>query len=187
MFQDKFSYHVTASLRTSTSGINGEKRAYFHKAKTTSNKPYIIRVDEYENNVFFIKFYPKGLEQNSNKYKFRNDPKVLKESFTRLVSTCIKVAQLYKNKSPDAIFGFHGQWDDVDVKLKRELSQRYSIYSRVVASKVSSQDYKHIAIEQINTFLIIPSNIYTEGLQEELFKQFMEIFGDNIDELRVPS
>lgn len=75
MFQEEFSYHVNPPLKTTTSGVNGEKRSFFHKVKTYKNKPYIIRVDEYENNVFFIKFYPRNLEQSKNKYKFRNDPK----------------------------------------------------------------------------------------------------------------
>ena len=109
MFDPKSAYSFGNSLNSFTVSEYGEKSHVLYKVKTLTGKPYFIRVDEFENDLFFIKFYPTNYEYSSLKYKVRlGDVR----EFSRLIGTCINVAKSIQEKNPEAAFGFHGQWDN---------------------------------------------------------------------------
>lgn len=162
------------------------EEAYIYKIKAPSKKPYMIRVEKYKYNIFFLKFYPKRLELSPYKYKFRNSKCDATTDLPRLVAACIVVAKKIQKGNTDAIFGFYGQWDDIDIERKSKISQRYSIYRVVLASKVRESEYKHVYDINFNSHLIIPIGIYNEKLQEDIAIYFNDIFGAELQNLAVP-
>lgn len=185
MFDDHSAYQLHNPIKKSTAGINGEKRSYFYKVRANTKKAYIIRVDEYEHKVFFIKFYPKQLEQSPNKYKHRFPN--TSESLPRLVITCIHLAWEIKKKNPKAVFGFHGQWDEVDNSRKRKTSQRFDIYLKVVLSKITRETFKHVTFEGLNVHFMIPTELYSDEFMMRITKYFEGLYGKRLTELVIPS
>ena len=160
MFDLSSSYQLSPPNRKSTISQYGEKNSIYYKVKTLKKKPYFIRVDEFDSDLFFIKFYPKKMQNDKDKYKKRVG-KV--NELNRLVATCINLCYQILKKNPDASFGFHGQWDKIDVFSKKEdFSQRYRIYKRAMIYKISSDNFKFIDYSNINSMIIIPNHLYNQ-------------------------
>ncbi len=69
MFNSPFS--IKNPIKKSKSSEYGAEGYWLYKVKTNTKKTYIIRIEIYPNNLYFIKFYPKKHETNPNKYKLR--------------------------------------------------------------------------------------------------------------------
>ncbi len=186
MFESKSAYFFGTPLRKETNLEEGIVCAYHYKVKTKSGKPYYIRVEEYPNTVFFLKFYPKSLEHSPKKFRNRFMYEKDRESLSRLVATCIQLAKSIRRQIPQAIFAFYGQWDEVDVQRASSVSQRFRIYRRVVSSLFSGETFKHLVVDSLNVYVLIPTEVYSESLRVMLMTQFDEIFGDSLVKLQVP-
>lgn len=188
MFESKFAYPIKSPIRKSRNAEDGEELSYLYKVRTNSKKSYFIKVSIYENNVHFIKFFPSKLEQANDKYKRRLGNV---NEFSRLISTCLKLAIKLFDNNPDSIFGFHGQWDRVDVKKNSEVSQRYKIYKKAVVSVLSKSDrhqFNFYPIDQLNSFFVVPQHLNFEAMENKLKKQFSKILGDEgLNELQLPN
>jgi hypothetical protein len=185
MFDAKFSYKIESPLKSSKSSSEGESKYFLYKVKTTTGRPYFIKVSYYENDVHFLKFYPKKLELSPNKYKIRVGNI---NELTRLVSTCIKLSIEIMKTNKNSILGFVGQWDFVDVEAEREVSQRYKIYEKAVLSVISKSNYdvSFIVAESINTFIVFPSHLNEDNVVEMMKEQFSKILGEKILDLFIP-
>lgn len=188
MYDPKFAYYLGSPIIHSKTSKDGENESYTYKFRTTKKKPYFILVNVYDNNVHFIKFYPKRLQQSPNKYKKRVGNV---DELTRIVSTCVKLALNIYSKNNDAIFGFHGQWDEKDVDRNDRNSQRYRIYKRAVISiieviKKEGYKFQYFDADTINTFFVIPNNFEEIQTKEKLKTQFLKLYGDDISKLEVP-
>jgi hypothetical protein len=187
MFDSKFTYPINQPLKKSGPSNDGDLRSWEYKVKTTKKKTYVIKVCEYKHDVHFIKFYPTKLSGAKDKYKKRLGNT---KEFSRLIGTCFALAFKIMKKNEDAIFGFYGQWDKVDVEREDEISQRYRIYKRAVISILSkSEKYKFnfTAIDQINTFFIFPAHLPLEVKIDQLRLHFSTIFtNENINDLIIP-
>lgn len=177
--------HLGSPIKKITEGIVGEV-VYVYKVRAPSKKPYMIRLEKYKYDTYFLKFYPKNLELSTDKYKFRNEIKNSNRDLPRLVACCIDLAKKIQKKNPDAIFALYGQWDEVDVARRDEISQRYRIYRIVLASKAREQDFVHVVVPPINTYFIIPVAVYTEALKGQITQYFEELFKESIPHLSVP-
>ncbi len=186
MFDSKYSYNLGAPLKKTSSPYEGESKSVIYKVKTTKRIPYFIKVNYYENDVHFIKFYHKKFEQSPNKYKMRIGNV---NEMTRLVSTCIKLAVQIHDGNRNAIFGVVGQWDEVDVKKQSEISQRYRIYIKAILSVLtkSEKSFDYFTIEKLNTFLFIPSHMNSEEKIKKIGENFSNIMGSGIQDLAIPN
>lgn len=107
----------------------------------------MIRVEEYPNDLYFIKFYPKNYQDSENKYKIRTGDV---HELNRIISTCIKHAKSILDNIPEASFGFYGQWDEKDIisdtdtfdDVVNVTSQRYKIYKEAIFRKIDSNKFK---------------------------------------------
>ncbi len=184
MFDKKFSYKLSNPIKTQTVSENGEKKAEFYKIKVGNKKiPYIIRLDYFELNVVFIKFYHSKYSADKDKFKHRYNNNL---PLTRIVSTCILLCEKKINKNPELLFFFYGQWDNKDVERKLKISQRFKLYSTTVVSKIDQNKYKHLKIEKLNVHGFIPTTLYNKQLENDLVTYFDKLFGDKIQELIIP-
>lgn len=175
---------------TATSDFGGE--GYFlYKVKLKNKKPYIIRVEKYPNDLYFLKFYPKNHESNPNKFKIRLNQK---SEFSRLIATCIDLAKKMLKKNPDCCFGFFGQWDEKDVVSENDLkeisyvlSQRYRIYKSVIFSRLNNENFSFYFNDEINTMIIFPMHIFNnKKLYYKIINMMKQIYSNDLIYLRVP-
>lgn len=184
MFDKDYSYHLPACYKKSTFSDNGQNCSYLYKVKTTKRTPYFIKVDEFEHDLYFLKFYPKRMDGSKEKYKKRLG-KI--NELTRLVSTCVKLAYKLSNDNPDASFGFYGQWDKKDVVNESEISQRYRIYKRAIMSKINKDNYHFIYEDSVNTMIAIPNHLYSDRYKNKIKSLLLSIYSKDLNELRVPT
>ena len=94
-------------------------------------------------------------------------------------------------KNSNSVFGFIGQWDEVDVLRKSEQSQRFRIYKRAtlsILSKANHFSFNYLSIEEINALFIFPEHVDSIEVEIALKKQFSAIYTDEqIAELFMPS
>lgn len=187
MFLDKFAFHLNPPIATFSDDFEFGQKVYLYKVRRGRNsKPYIIRREVFQDDVNFIKFYPSRMENNPNKYKHRNDKKNYSYDFTRLVVSCIKLINSIKENCPESIFAFFGQWDEEDQKRNNQYSQRYTIYKKVLVSKAKRENFVHIDMPGINSYALVPVEIYSKELQDKLVERFENLLGKKIEDLRIP-
>src|SRR5690554_5575571 len=178
MFDPKFAYNISSPIEKKGPSSDGELHSYKYKFRTSSKKTYHIVVSEYEYNIHFIKFYPSRLEQSPDKYKKRIGNV---NEFSRIISTCLKLAVQIFDKKPDAIFGFFGQWDDKDVEEEAEVSQRYRIYKTAIISNlenISRHQFEYYQLPEINTFFFVPEHVNFKEKEAELKAYFANKLGE---------
>jgi glycosyltransferase involved in cell wall biosynthesis len=148
----------------------------------------MLRVDEYPNDLYFIKFYPSNLYDHPNKYKIRVGNI---NELSRLIATCIKLAKIILKKNPAASFGFYGQWDEKDVEVcdKKNInsSQRFRLYLKAVLRKVNDEKYSFVQLEELNLMIIISKENYSEELVQLFVRDLLGIYKNDISSFTVPS
>jgi hypothetical protein len=185
MFSDKFAYDLNNPIQITKVSRYGEEYSEIYKVRTQHQKKvYFIQVDVFKNDVYFIKFYQKKDANHPDKYKKRYGN--IKE-FTRIVATCLKLSKKIVRKNPEAIFSFHGQWDQNDVYNERTISQRFSIYLRVLSSKINTDNYTFYLIQDLNILAIIPIHRYTSKNITKILSHFNALYEERLNELVIPS
>ncbi len=182
---------INNPIKNTTTSEFGGDGYLLYKVKLKNKKPYIIRVEKYPNDLFFLKFYPKNHESNPNKFKIRLNQK---SEFSRLIATCIELAKKMLNKNPDCCFGFFGQWDNKDVVSENELknkpytlSQRYRIYKSVIFSKINSKNFEFYFNDEINTMIVFPKHVFNDKkLYNKIISRMRQIYSNDLINLRVP-
>ncbi|RQE06516.1 hypothetical protein D2S45_03220 [Prevotella intermedia] len=122
-------------------------RLYRFKSKK-SNLWYIVLVEEYEHNVFAVKFYPKMWRLSKYKYQMltgTNEPR-------RIINTCINIMISIYNENPKASFGFIG------VNRKNEKpneTKRYKVYSTIIATYFNDKYFLHKENKEKSAYLLI--------------------------------
>lgn len=127
---------------------------------TEENNRYIICVEEYPNNIYVIKFFPR--KHKNSKYKFN----ILTKSgrFTKIVRTNVEVLIKFYQKNPNSHFGFIGarKYCPIKKKYKEKLgdcSARFRSYKYVVENLIGPDTFVHHFDKSNNTYLLINSNV----------------------------
>lgn len=120
------------------------KKTHRTKGYKEIKKPIHIELHHYDG-FAMIKFYPKQVRSNPNKFKLRCHE--LKYSLNpgqlrQLFFDCAYIMKDYLEKNTNNYVGFMGQPDDYDDKRNRNNSQRSNIYNPLVNSLFSSNKYE---------------------------------------------
>lgn len=106
-----------------------------YRFKSSKSKlVYIVRVEEYEHNIYAVKFYQKNHSLSKNKYRIMtntNEPR-------RIINTCINIMLSVYQMNPKASFGFigsNGFGEDV------YCTKRYRVYSKIIATYFSDKHF----------------------------------------------
>ena len=113
---------------------------------------YYIELDYYEHTVF-IKFYPKIMESEPDKFKKVGMGLKIAE-VRKLLYTCCVLVYKEIQMSPQKVFSFVAQIYDRDNLLKRKKSIRFSVYKKMVTTYFNDQDYIHFNLEAYNFYCI---------------------------------
>lgn len=154
------------------------------KTRTVDKKPYLIYLEQFGADYYFLKFHPSKHKTNPNKYKLRTGNKTLP---IKILSTCLAIAVDKMKKCPDICIGIYGQWDEKDVETQKEISQRYNMWLRIAVSKIDPGKYEFVRDEGYNFFMIIPAGKYNEEYHSKIQNYFVKRFKSKLDELPVPT
>ncbi|MEY4895037.1 MAG: hypothetical protein RL751_1862 [Bacteroidota bacterium] len=113
---------------------------------------YYIELDYYEHTVF-IKFYPKIMESEPDKFKKVGMGLKIAEVQKLLYTCCVLIYEEIQ-MSPQKVFSFVAQIYDRDNLLKRKKSIRFSVYKKIVTTYFNDRDYIHFNLEAYNFYCI---------------------------------
>ena len=156
------------------------------KTATAEKKPYLIYLEQFSNDYFFIKFFPSRHRSNPEKYKLRTgqNKKILP---VKLLTTCLTIVVNKMKIHQDSCFGVYGQWDQKDVYEEVEESQRYRMWLTIAARKIDSDKFRFLYDSSFNFFLVVPNHIYSEEFKKRTQKYFEKRFKSKLNELPIPT
>jgi len=196
----KLSDNEHLNTLTFSKGIR-EVRIYSLKIKTVNSKSknkvkirdriFTIELHLYDG-FGMIKFYPRHLKNNPNKYRMR--AKDLGYSMTlsevkEILWETAELMKLYLDELPNNFIGYVGQPDDKDdsVNRRRTISQRASIYNTLVASvfKIPKYNlsapnlYKEINIKLIRRIIDKDKEYTLSDIQQTNYSKMLKVLESN--------
>lgn len=146
MLQSAYPFYFIQNNKGDSSGL---LHVLLYKFKSTkSNLVYIVRVEEYENNIYAVKFYQKNHSLSPNKYRIMtntNEPR-------RIINTCINIMLTIYEKNKKASFGFIGaNGFNEDISC----TKRYRVYSRIIATYFSNEYFYHKENIEKSAYMLI--------------------------------
>ena len=142
---------------------------------TKTQHTYIALVQQYQHDVYMIKFFLKSHEHARDKFKLITNY----GNCTRILRTCIDILVSIYRENPQASFGFIGEkseGEELTRRFKKELvNKRFSLYRRLVVNLFTDQLFTHFQYEKENAYMLLnKANDTPEVLKniEALFKQY---------------
>lgn len=153
----------------STKGMRGVDLWHFKSTKL--GRMYLVEVEEYDNHIYSIKFYPKNMATSSRRFSFLtgdNEPR-------RIIVTCIRIMKLYFERDSRSSFAFIGA-HAVDETIKN--NKRFRFYLRMLKIYVSQRTFIHYVDEQRSACVIARrSEVESQRLSiQDVTKFFREIY-----------
>lgn len=142
---------------------------------------YILRADYHQEHVFALKFYAQKDSHSDYKYS-----KIInKGDIFNILITCLRTVPLILNEYPGASFGFIGA-RSIDPVSKRaegyENTQRFRVYSQIVAGTIGDQTFEHYLYEAISGYLLVNRAVPDLDAAEELIRQmFIRTYQNLLD------
>jgi len=142
----------------------------YHFRSTRTKKWYIVRVEQYPNEFFGIKFYLKDDRLNPHKYNRLtglNEPRPI-------IYTCIEILMELAEQYPNSSFGFIG----ANIIGESEIeTKRFRVYRRVLTTYFSEEHYLHYQIVEKSAYALVRK----EALESNpnLIKEISTYFSDN--------
>lgn len=115
---------------------------------------YIVHVEEYQYEVYVLKFYLKNHRLSPKKYQ-------LITGFgcpSRVIYTCvcIMIDEFYKKRNPYASFGFIGaQLPEESEKGDHANTKRFRLYRKIMAGKISDIYFEHKEYPAKSAYLML--------------------------------
>lgn len=108
----------------------------------------MVRVEQYPNDFFGIKFYLKEDRLNPNKYNRMtgyNEPRPV-------INTCIAILLEIAIHNPHASFGFIGA---NMINEGMEETKRFCVYRRILTTRFSEDEFYHYQMEEQSAYVLI--------------------------------
>lgn len=167
MLQSAYPFYFIQSDKGDSKGL---LHVLLYRFKSTkSNLVYIVRVEEYEYNIYAVKFYQKSHSLSKNKYRIMtntNEPR-------RIINTCVNIMLTVYQKNEKASFGFVGaNGFDEDISY----TKRYRVYSRIIATYFSDEHFYHKENIEKSAYMLINNISLKENpdLVEQIESFFIE-------------
>lgn len=109
---------------------------------------YWVWVEEYDYNIYAIKFHLKQHRFSPNKYSFKTntfEPRVI-------VQTCINIMIDIYHENDLASFGFIGSNSEGE---PTEMTKRFRFYRAIMATYFSDKHFEHIEITDKSTYMMV--------------------------------
>ena len=129
-----------------------------------------MRVEQYPNDFYGIKFYLKDDRLNPHKYNRLtglNEPRPI-------IYTCIAILMELAEQNPNASFGFIGAnlLGESDYETKR-----FRVYRRVLTTYFSEEHFLHYQIVEKSAYALVRRHVVDNN--PEIIKEISTYFSDN--------
>jgi hypothetical protein len=147
---DSSYYFEKRSCKKTDKQDSGFLKVHIYTFKTNRGTPYIIEVNEYEGNVFVLKFFPKSLRRSANRYSiFTNE-----YDSARILRTCLALGQsLYQEKEGKLTVAFMGARSCKEPLLYK--TKRWELYRKFITRFFGKESFEHVMSEQSSTYILI--------------------------------
>ncbi len=152
-------------------------KLYRYTFKCRFNHSYIICVEEYERDIFIVKFHLKNHKNSDKKYNLLTK---LNDA-SRIIATNVKVMMDIYEKNPLASFGFIGANiinTETEEEEQKVSTKRFKVYSRVMYNLISPLKFTHYEYPDESAYLLLnKANVLNfPQLKEELENLFRDIY-----------
>lgn len=160
------------SFNTSIYQFHGRVLKHGSTGKHHAHKVrYIVEVEQYDYNVYVVKFYCAQHKEYGNRYAVLTG---YNDTF-RILSTLIDIIMNILNKDPKATFAFKAE-----PCAGEEISnnKRYKVYAQLIANYVGVEKFEHSNIEDRSCYVLMNRNIAGEhpDLPSKVEKMFSSIY-----------
>jgi len=176
MFDSWYEFKYVQSI-ISSDGIPLKTHRY--SFKTSKKLRFLVDVEEYDFQVFIVKFYLKSHLYSDKRFN------LLTNDFDtpRKLGTCLQIMLSIYKKNPLASFGFIGAPiidDKRNINEEENNTKRYRIYSTMVKSLFSDVHFTHSYNQRKSAYTLINK----DNLEPELFTKVQKMFVDYYPSLR---
>lgn len=135
----------------------------------SKNNRYIVNVEEYDHNVFVIKFHLNAHSGSRNKYSIL----VKTHNASPVIRTCIEIMLFIYRKNPYASFGFIGA--NLIKEVSHKNTKRFRLYRKIMENLFSPIHFSHYKYVEKSAYLLLNRDNQEKGLIEKietLFKTY---------------
>lgn len=121
--------------------------AYYRFRSEKSHLFYIVRIEEYREHVYGVKFFLKSMQNSPRKYSFLTntyEPRVIIYSIFMILMKILEEDSL-------ASFMFIGNADEGG---SHENTRRYRLYCRLVENCISDRHFEHIRNDRHSLYIL---------------------------------
>jgi hypothetical protein len=134
------------------------------------NNKYIVIIEQYDYDVYIIKFHLRKDTHNKKKYQVLTAT----GDVGRVLATCIKIlADEILAKKSEASFGFLGM---NSVGEAKNHTKRYNLYKRVVSDYFSPESFEHVYNENKSAYALLNRNNKTPDLRQKVESMFKSYY-----------
>lgn len=142
----------------------------YHFRSPKSHRWYIVRVEEYPNQFYGIKFYLKSDSLNPHKFNrlsglFEPRP---------VINTCIAILMELASTNPEASFGFIGA---NLIGESEEETKRFRVYKTILTTYFSEAHYLHYQILEKSAYALISRRVIESN--PDIIQEISTYFSDN--------
>ncbi|MBA4304843.1 MAG: hypothetical protein C0424_11510 [Sphingobacteriaceae bacterium] len=177
-------YPVKFIQRKKHQNASGHISTYIFSFLSFANKlKYVVHVEEYDEQLCAIKFYPKCLRKSDFKYnKIINKGDVINV----LMSVASVIPHLLQENTKFS-FGFVGSRSVNTMNNYTEhfiANKRYRIYSELIKQVIGDRTFVHIEYEQISGYLLLNKAAGDIDYKENKIKKMLNNIYTFIEELQ---
>lgn len=120
----------------------------------TEQYPYLMEVEKYESDIYFIKFYRRKHKGNKNRFNYLSG----EYRCSRIIATCFRVFLDIFEKNPFASLGFLGSntiIEPTNFIEPKKLTKRFLIYRQAVLNNFGEKTFTHFEDYKHSVYLAI--------------------------------
>ena len=146
-------FHAFYKFRYINNSTKNVKGQFVKEHKLTfcceKGHQYIVNVEQYNFDLFAIKFYLKSHRFSENKYKLLTGHK----NPTRVIRTCVEIIRYFLRENPFASFGFIGE--NSIAENTQSNTKRFRVYRRVMENFFSPLVFWHFVDDEKSLYLLL--------------------------------
>ncbi|MGB0523120.1 MAG: hypothetical protein ACPGJS_09175 [Flammeovirgaceae bacterium] len=149
-FDFKYKGHFRTKHQTSSSEIICQDHIY--SFKDHENDTYLVHLEEYDQNIFAVKFHLKNHSNSDKKYVYLTSKGIP----ARIIGTCIQIMMDVLEKCESASFAVLGVADSLD--KPNVITRRFKVYKMVLKAFFSDKTFEHLIDDSNSAYFMANRN-----------------------------
>jgi hypothetical protein len=171
----QFDYHGTG--RKNDCSL---KKEHIYSFRTRYKIEYIVKVEEYDFDMYVVKFFQKSHSNSKNKYNLLVNKKLpCFNDARRVIYTCVEIGKHVYAINPNASFGFIGNQTLKEREKKiTENTKRFRVYRYFANFYFSPESFQHIMLPSKSVFMLLNQGKLkaNKKLFDEITKMFSSMY-----------